>query len=176
METWRNLPITGLEQYQVSDEGCVRNLSYKDTGRIRYLSPVADKDGYSIVCLTSRFGKQNSYRVHRLVALAFLPEQPGKPCINHKNECKEDNRACNLEWVTYRENNNYGTRNERMSRAKINGNSKRVLQLTFEGVIVKEWPSISEIKRVFGYDTGLISKCCKGKKKTAYGSVWQYAV
>lgn len=36
-----------------------------------------------------------------------------KATVNHKNEIKTDNRACNLEWLTSKENTNYGTRNQR---------------------------------------------------------------
>ena len=51
--------------------------------------------------------------IHRLVAEAFIPNPNNYPCINHKDENKENNNANNLEWCTYKYNSNYGTCRER---------------------------------------------------------------
>lgn len=48
--------------------------------------------------------------VHRLVADAFIPNPEGKSTVNHKDENKENNCADNLEWMTFAENTQYGTR------------------------------------------------------------------
>lgn len=69
-----------------------------------YLTVILSKDGHSKNCL-----------VHRLVAMAFLPNPNKHDCVNHKNEVKIDNRVENLEWCSREYNNNYGTRNARIS-------------------------------------------------------------
>lgn len=99
-EEWR--PIRGWEgKYYVSNMGRIRNRN----GLI--LRPEVTKQGYLRVKLKNR-GHVLHARVHRLVAEAFVPNPEGKPCINHINEHKDDNRAENLVWCTVAENNAYG--------------------------------------------------------------------
>ncbi len=63
----------------------------------------------------------------------------------------------------------------KMSKARINGKcSKKVLQFTLDGELIKEWPSVMECSRN-GYDFRNVSACCRGKLKTAYGYKWMYA-
>lgn len=83
-----------LDNYEVSDTGLIRNAK---TGR--EVKQYVGKDGY---CRTQIAGKTRT--VHRLVAFAFVPADPGKHFINHKDGNKRNNRADNLEWVTRSEN------------------------------------------------------------------------
>lgn len=174
MEVWRTIPIDGLENYQVSNLGNVRNVSYKGTGRIRNLSACTDKDGYSVVCLTKHKGKQRNYRVHRLVAEAFILNPKNYDQVNHRDEIKSNNMVENLEWCDCSYNNNYGTRNARLGKSKINTNCKPICQCDLCGNVLRVWPSMSEINRRFGFDTGLIAKCCLGTGNSAYGFKWKY--
>ena len=172
-EIWK--PIKGYEgRYEVSNLGNVRSLNWRKSGLAKKLTPAIDRYGYLQVCL-SKNGKQFNGKVHRLVADAFLPTNRNDLQVNHKDEDKTNNRASNLEWMTPAQNVNHGTRNTRMSAAKINGNAKAVKQLDLDGKIVRVWPSMSEVRRVFRYDTGLLSLCCRGIKHTAYGYRWEYA-
>ena len=95
---WKDVPgYEGL--YKVSDEGEV--YSYKPNYN-RILKPYPNKKGYLTLDLRKN-NKRKSYRVHRLVALAFLPNFYNKPTVDHINRCKTDNRLYNLRWATQSE-------------------------------------------------------------------------
>lgn len=108
-EIWR--PVKSFEGlYEVSNLGRVRSLLC--AGRIR--SPQPNHKGYLKVGLRKN-GHLYMRRVSRLVAEAFVPNPDHKPHVNHINEDKTDNRACNLNWMTAEENNNWGSHNLRVS-------------------------------------------------------------
>lgn len=93
-EQWKK--VRGHDGYEVSDQGRVRNVK---TGKI--LKPYNDCRGY----LRIDFGRECCrQKVHRVVAKAFCPNRKRRPVVNHINRNKHDNRACNLEWVTYAQN------------------------------------------------------------------------
>lgn len=168
-EIWKNIPIEGIEHYQVSNLGNVRNTSYKGTGRVLNMKLHKDKDGYLCVSL-----RQKMFRVNRLVAIAFIPNPENLPQVNHKDEIKDNNRVENLEWCDCVYNNNYGTKKERLSKSKLNTNCKAVCQCDMDGNVIKVWECMNELNRQFGYDVGLIAKRCMGRGNTAYGFKWKY--
>lgn len=171
-EIWKK--IEGYENYEVSNEGRVRSLNYHRSGEMKVLRLEKTKNGYLQVSLY-KDEKPKRFKVHRLVATAFLTNSDNLPYINHKNEDKTDNRVENLEWCTIKYNNSYGTRIQKVSVNNTNGKkSKPVLQFTKDGKFIREWPSLSEVQRVLGYATSNISKCCKDKHKSAYNFVWKY--
>ena len=117
-EEWRN--IIGYEQkYQISNIGKVKSLNYHSTKRNGLLRFSKNHRGYFFVRL-SKGCKVKTITVHRLVALAFLPNPHNYPQINHKDENKLNNRVDNLEWCTASYNQNYGTRNERTMLVECN--------------------------------------------------------
>lgn len=93
--------IKGYDKYKVSVYG---NVFSFHTSKL--LKPSLDVNGYPRVNL-SKDGKQTVIRIHRLVAEAFISNPENKPCINHKNGIKSDNRVVNLEGCTYSENNKH---------------------------------------------------------------------
>ena len=98
-EHWRPTYIFPND-YLASDEGKVYSKRAN-----KMLRPGCDKDGYltHILCVN---GKRHTTKVHRLVAIAFIPNPDNKPAIDHINENKQDNRVSNLKWVTNQENAN----------------------------------------------------------------------
>ena len=191
LEIWRTAIYHGEIYeglYKVSNLGRILSLNYRNTGKAELMNPSANTSGYLQVHL-SKNRKEKTCKVHRLVAETFLPNPEGKPCINHKIQGKKgkkinmvffnedgtvDKERTTIEWCTYKENNDYGSHNKRVGKANTNGKrSKKVLQLSLSGELIREWPSVMECSRN-GYDFRNVSACCLGKRKTAYGFCWEY--
>lgn len=103
-EKWK--PIVGYEGfYEVSNLGKVRSLKRNGTNG-KSLVLCKDKDGYPM-CVLAVLGKNKTNKVHRLVAKAFITNPENKPCVNHINNNRSDNRVTNLEWSTIAENNSH---------------------------------------------------------------------
>ena len=158
MEEWRD--IKGYEGlYQVSNSGKVKSL--KDNygrPRIKILKLKKRKDGYIQITLHKN-GERKTFRVHQLVAKAFIPNPDNLPEVNHKDKIRTNNRVDNLEWCTRKYNNNYGARTEKF----IESRGTKVICVNTG----KIYRSTREASRDTGVDNSFICKCCKGKYKSA---------
>jgi len=178
IEEWRAVP--GYEgYYEVSSLGNVRSLDRSVTTRngvtklirgktltqVRYNG----KDNYVGVVFCKE-GVKAKYSVHRLVALAFIPNPNNLPEINHKDENKQNNAVENLEWCDRRYNNLYGSANIRKAMTQ----GKPVLQL-LNGEIINAYPSAGLAAACTGASQGGISSCCRGEMKTSGGFEWRLA-
>ena len=167
-EEWR--AVVGYEGlYEVSNLGNVRSIA-RNTTSGKILKNIPDTKGYLHVGLCKE-GKKRTYKVHRLVAEAFIPNPDNLPQVNHKNEDKTDNRVENLEYCDSKYNNNYGTHTERVAKAR----SIPVAQYTKSGILVQTYEGIKEAARRTGSNRGNIIECCKGKLKSCGGFIWKYA-
>ena len=172
-EIWKDIPnYEGL--YQASNLGRVKSLERSYRRKEKILKPGINQYGYYQVALCKQ-SIVKRYLVHRLVWEAFNGTIPENMQVNHINEIKTDNRLENLNLMTAKENSNWGSRNERMTKKLINGKkSKPVLQFTLDGIFVKEYPSAHQVERELGFYQGNIVNCCNGKRKTAHGFKWKY--
>lgn len=184
-EQWKT--ISGYEDYEISNYGRVKSLGNDKTRKEKILKPNTNKDGYQLATLFKDC-KRKMFQVHRLVAMAFIPNPNNYEQVNHKDEVKTNNHVDNLEWCDRKYNVNYGTRNEKISKAMSGENhpmygkfgkehpkSKQISQLNLNGEVIKNWNSAIDVERTLGYHHQSISKCCSGKRKFAHGYKWCYA-
>jgi hypothetical protein len=116
LENWR--PVMGYgDAYSVSDLGRVMRTAPRKVwqrpsaargSRAKPFEPsecrsYLNRSGYPQVRIGPS-GAQRTVSVHRLVALAFVPNPRGVRCVNHIDGDKTNNRPANLEWVTHSEN------------------------------------------------------------------------
>lgn len=170
MEQWKEIENTdGL--LEVSNYGRVRS-NMRD-GRILKATP--DKKGYLRLRVTIHREKR-AYKVHRLVANAFVPNPEGKPQVNHIDGNKTNNRADNLEWVTNLENAHHAMDNDLWS--NVFDASRRASEAQRRPIIAYkdgeaiEFESICQAQKFIG--TRHITDVLKGKRKQAKGYTFAY--
>jgi hypothetical protein len=183
-EIWKE--IKGYEGlYEVSNLGNVksleRNIVRKDGTNFyiaeRILRPSKDRKGYLNIGLYKK-GKSKNYKVHRLVAAAFIPNPESKLEVNHINADKADNRVKNLEWATCKENVHHAIKAGLITTCSANNKrSKPVAQYDENNILIATYPSMREAARQTGIYQSDISRCCNKEKnhKTAGGFIWAYA-
>lgn len=179
---WKD--IVGYEnEYQINQFGEIRTL--KDSPKLKkydVLKPqISKRNGY-IYQMLYKNGKEKLLRVHRLVAMAFLPNPNNLPQVNHKDGNKQNNSVDNLEWCAQSDNMKHAYKNglqipsENQRKAIINTNKlkqKKVCQIK-DGEIINTFSGISEASRQTKISISCISRCCNLKRKSTNGYEWRF--
>ena len=170
MEEWRE--IQDFPNYNVSNFGNVKN---NKTNKLLKLNL---KGGYYKVSLTNEHCKKG-FNVHRLVALAFIPNPENKSDVNHEDKNKLNNNISNLTWMTRKENNQHKS----IGLVYVSNKNKPVVRLNLNDEILDNYNSIREAGQ-WAFENKLtntshngrnsVSNCVNGLSNKAYGFKWKY--
>lgn len=148
--------------YCVSTLGRIKSIR---TGRI--LKPLKTTTGYYMIQLSNN-GVKKQYKIHRLVASAFIENHENKPEVNHIDGNPLNNMVYNLEWVTRSENVKHAYE------IGLNKKNRPVAAMDLSGNTLKIYKSARDAEQD-GYSNQLIAKCCNGKRRKHKGRMWKYA-
>lgn len=187
-EIWKD--VVGYEGlYQVSNLGRVRSLGFDKWHKGGLLKPHLDGKGSYLMVGLHKDKNTKHENVHRLVAMAFIPNPNNLPCVNHKDECKQNNTSNNLEWCDYRYNALYGGAQYRNIKNRTKNNSINrelpILMKDLNGNIIKRFRScfdaarnLDDIPKDVCAKRANIRRCCvarqKGANSYAYGYIFEY--
>lgn len=152
------------DRYTVDEYG---NVYDKKKGK--YLTQQGNGFGYKYVMLNLN-GNYKQYKVHRLVAEAFVDNPDDKPYVNHLDCNRSNNYYKNLEWVTHKENMIYATQNSESYIRRY----KKVGQFDLDNNLIKIYQSISEASRQTGITVASISYSANNKRKKGGGYLWHF--
>ena len=92
------MEVQGYPDYLIYDDGRIYSKN-----RDKFLIPQITHDGYHYVNLC-KYGKKKTFKVHRLVAIHYIPNPENKPQVDHIDRDKSNNHVSNLRWATNTEN------------------------------------------------------------------------
>lgn len=185
-EQWKDIyNYEGI--YQVSSAGRIKSLKRRGCKNERILTPHLNNNGYYFISLC-RNGVCKNVTVHRLVALAFIPEVKDKLQVNHINGEKTDNRVSNLEWVNNREDviHSFKTHPHYLenlrSEAYLNALNQRrkikpVNQYSLDGKLMRSFTSVRAASLATGVSKNEIYFVCSDKyphRISAGGFKWEW--
>lgn len=170
-EVWDFIPLTD-ELYMISTMGRVKSVdsfrvypNYKRKCKSKIRKQFQNWQGYLFCYVTNKKGDRILVRPHKVVCDVFIPNPNNYPCVNHKNENKQDNRVENLEHCTYSYNLTYGSREGEKDVA--------VLQYDLDGNFIREYKSVKDAAKEVGVNKNSISNVMHGWAKSAGGYLWR---
>ena len=186
MEIWKDIP--GYDgKYQASNTGRIRSTRHRSVQRFHELSQRDNGTGYLMVTVYFN-GITKKMLVHRLVAMAFIDNPDNLPCVNHKDEDRQNNCVENLEWCDKSYNQLYSLERHPERRYVFGNNFKdketgentspftkkgnahydfrKVAKKTIDGELVAIYSTASEAAYAHGVEPGTIQAACKRNART----------
>lgn len=147
-----------FSNYDVTEAGDV----YRKDGL--KMKIIHDTDGYCVVNLTDNSHKKQMLKVHRLVAIKYIPTNDYLLTINHKDGNKDNNSVSNLEWMTVSDNlkHSWNVLGRKHFTKKVKNSNGEIFD------------SLKEAAKQYGSTIQQISNCCTGKSKSSRGLKWEY--
>jgi len=196
MEEWKDIP--GAEgKYEISTLWRLRSIQFHGKPRIKDIHISHDARWYCIATIYYP-EKRITRKIHRLVAINFVPNPNNYKQINHLDGDKDNNHASNLEWCTAQHNITHSVINwlKRCQRGddhyirqdrtrhplfgkkwKNNPSNRAIIQYDLSMKIIKEWEWWTyEINRILWYSRSHISKVCRWIYVQWYWSIWKYKI
>lgn len=159
---------------KIIDKGIITDYSVSDSGEVRrdtnnYMMKPYIQHEYAHVTLQIN-KRAKRFNIHRLVAIAFIPNPENKPYVNHIDGNKINNCVNNLEWVTSAENAQHAVRTGLRQPTR----EKEVVQFGLDGKKICEYKSLAEAARMTNSSVAKISVCCQGQREQHNGFQWRY--
>jgi hypothetical protein len=184
LEIWKP---TEFPFYEASNLGRIRSVDryvpHPIKGQKFSKGKILKLNDYGFYSLVSIGKDKKTKMVHRIIAKTFIPNLENKPCVNHKNGIKTDNRIENLEWVTYSENEKHSYKKlgkkPNLNRLGIKGFmcswSKPVALIDDNDIILKVFATGTEVeKNLIGVNRKLVSLVCLGKRRQHAGYKFKF--
>lgn len=172
IEIWKDIEdYEGI--YQISTFGRVKSLArmIKNGAKEYYRKEIImtlsyNYDGYYIITLHKN-NIPRTYKIHRLVAIYFIPNCKNKPVVNHLDGNKTNNHIDNLEWSTYKKNSNHAVD------MRLVTNNKYVAKYSLDDELIDVYYSMREAARENNGRSGNISSVVSGRSPTSLGFKWK---
>lgn len=180
-EIWKTLKYHDevYSNYEVSTLGNIRHKINK-INRVFNIN----RTGYYQMTLhigyTNGKKKTKDIKPHIAVASTFIENPENKLTVNHKDGNKTNNHIDNLEWATQKEQGWHASNilgyKQYYSDTMKQKFSKKVEQYSKDEKLLKLWNSTRDVEYALGFCHEIIAACARGKRKSAYGYKWKYAI
>lgn len=166
-EIWK--PIDGYDKFEISNLGRFKYPIKFNSGKIKQRITYGSKHAEYLSGFLRNEKESKTINIHRIVALAFLPNIENKAVVNHIDGNKHNNKLSNLEWVTLSENAKHAVdTNLKLCRKKIN-------QYTINNEFIKTWDSIKYAGEILKINKNTICGVLHNRGKLAGGFIWKYS-